>query len=104
MSDESGEEVHSKRVLAEKLLTAEDEAREKAINERKTFRGLQVHPSSSIFDDSDKKEPGEGNWSGFGFDIHPHVTFISTAFLIIFITLCLMFQKEASKVFSEALG
>ncbi len=97
-------EAASKRSLARKLKQAEKAAREKAIKQREQFRGLQIRPTATFFDDADAKEPGEGNWSGFGFDIHPHVTFISVAILAIFIVVTLMFQTQAEATSSAALA
>lgn len=90
----------SKIQLAKKLALAEDKARDKAINERKPFRRLQFTPTASLFDDAGKKEPGEGNLTGFGFDIHPQVTFISAIILIVFIMLTLMFGEQSAAIFT----
>jgi len=76
------QDAHSKRELADKLKRAEKEARRKAVKERDRFTGLQIRPTASLFDDAEKKEPGEDNWVGMGFDIHPHVTFASAVILI----------------------
>ncbi len=97
------EEAASKRTLAQKLKHAEKVAREKAIKEREKFRGLQIRPTASFFDDADAKEPGEDNWSGKGFDIHPQVTIASSAILIMFILLTLMFKHQAASVASSTL-
>ncbi len=99
MDEERKRELISKRELAKKLRKAEAEARRKAIKERKPFKGLQIRPTSSLFDDEGRKEPGEDNWSGFGFDNHPHVTFISAFLLIAFITLtlCTPVLKKSTK-------
>ena len=72
------QDAHLKQELAEKLKKAEKEARRKAIKERERFKGLQIRPTASFYDDAEKKEPGEDNWVGFGFDINPHVTFRSS--------------------------
>ncbi|MDT8440097.1 MAG: hypothetical protein RQ723_00375 [Desulfuromonadales bacterium] len=72
-----------KKQLVEKLKRAEKEARRKAIKERECFRGLQIRPTASFFDDAEKKEPGEDNWVGLGFDIHPHVTFVALRAVLI---------------------
>jgi choline/carnitine/betaine transport len=96
-------EADSKKRLAIKLKKAEQKAREHAIKDRRPFKGLQVRPTASFFDDADRREPGEGNWSGYGFDLHPHVTFASVVFLVIFIVLNLMFKTEAAEFFSQAL-
>lgn len=52
-----------------------DKQKQKAIHERRTFRGLQIVPTKSYYDDSQGHTPGEDNMVGFGFDIHPHVFF-----------------------------
>lgn len=97
-------QAKSKRKLAEKLRKAEEEARKKAITKRRTFLGLQVEPTASYYDDAENKEPGEDNWVGFGFDLHPHVTFISSAILFTFILLTLMFRTETADFFNTALS
>lgn len=98
------QEARAKRELAEKLKRAEKEARRKAVKERERFKGLQIRPTASFYDDAEKKEPGEDNWVGFGFDIHPHVTFVSTVILIFFILLTIMFRDQATELFSSALS
>lgn len=94
----------SKAILAEKIKRAEEEARKKAIANRERFFGLQIKPTSSYYDDAEEREPGDRNLVGFGFDIHPHVTFTSTAILVVFILLTLMFHKEATEFFNSALS
>nr|WP_320189721.1 BCCT family transporter [uncultured Desulfobacter sp.] len=94
----------SKAILAEKIKRAEEEAREKAIANRERFFGLQIKPTSSYYDDAEEREPGDRNLVGFGFDIHPHVTFTSTVILVVFILLTLMFHKEATEFFNSALA
>ncbi len=54
--------------------SVEQEARRKAIRERERFIGLQIIPTASLEDDAEGREPGDDNWTGFGFDVHPHVT------------------------------
>jgi len=98
------QEALRKRELAEKLKKAEKEARRKAIQERERFRGLQIRPTASFYDDAEKKEPGEDNMVGFGFDIHPQVTFASSAFLLLFILLTIMFRDQANEFFSSAMS
>jgi choline/glycine/proline betaine transport protein len=98
------EDAAQKRSLAEKLKHAEKVAREKAIKEREKFRGLQIRPTASFFDDADAKEPGEGNWSGFGFDIHPQVTIVSSLVLAIFIVITLMFKEQAAALADTSLA
>ena len=98
------EEAARKRTLAQKLKRAERIAREKAVKEREKFRGLQIRPTASFFDDADAKEPGEDNWSGFGFDIHPQVTIISSIVLVTFIILTIMFKDQAAGLAGATLG
>ncbi|MGD2117413.1 MAG: BCCT family transporter [Chromatiales bacterium] len=96
--------AQEKRAFAKKLKRIEDEAREKAIREREQFVGLQIKPTASIEDDAAGREPGDTNWTGFGFDVHPHVTFISTMVLVAFILLTLMFHDEATEFFKMAMS
>lgn len=85
-----------KRTLAEKLHHAEKVARKKAIEEREKFRGLQIRPTATLLDGEPSREPGDRNWNGFGFDIHPQVTFASVFILTIFIVLTIMFKDQAA--------
>jgi choline/carnitine/betaine transport len=96
-------EAESKRRLAEKLLKVEKSTRARAIKDRRPFKGLQIQPTASFFDSAGRREPGEGNWSGYGFDLHPQVTIFSVLILIVFITLTLVFKAEAAEYFSIAL-
>ncbi|HCX64971.1 MAG TPA: glycine/betaine ABC transporter, partial [Eubacteriaceae bacterium] len=104
MDKKEKKQIESKRKLAKKLKKAEAEARKKAIRERKPFKGLQIRPTASLFDDSGKQKPGENNWSGFGFDLHPHVTFVSAIVLFLFIAGTLIFPDAAETFFNNALG
>lgn len=92
-----------KKQLADKLKKAEREARRKAIMERDRFTGLQIRPTSSVRAD-ERKEPGQDNWVGLGFDIHPHVTGVSVILLTAFILLTLMFHQQADDFFSSTLA
>ncbi len=100
MDEAKRREKDSKRELARKLKKAEIEARRRAIKERPPFKGLQIRPTASLFDDAGKQEPGENNWEGFGFDIHPQVTMVSSGLLIVFIALTVMFPASAEDVFT----
>jgi len=93
-----------KRLLAKKLKEAEKEARRKAINDRERFTGLQIKPTASYFDESGRQEPGENNWVGLGFDLHPKVTIVSSVVLIIFIMMTIMFREQSAELFSHALS
>jgi choline/glycine/proline betaine transport protein len=95
--------AREKRELAEKLEKVEREARRRAIRDREQFRGLQIAPTASFEDDAPRREPGDDNWTRFGFDLHPHVTLISSAVLIVFILLTLMFRQQATEYFGDAL-
>ncbi len=77
---------------------------EKAVKEREQFFGLQIRPTASLFKEAEAKEPGEDNWCGYGFDIHPHVTVSAVFFLAIFIILSLMFQAQAGEICDSALA
>jgi choline/glycine/proline betaine transport protein len=96
--------AQEKRALARKLKQVEREARRKAVRERDRFVGLQIKPTASVEDDAPRREPGDDNWAGLGFDLHPHVTFISSFVLIVFILLTLMFQAEAKAFFDGAMS
>jgi hypothetical protein len=103
MSHITNEEAARKREFAQDLKRIEEEVRGKAIRDREPFTGLQIHPTASFEDDAEDREPGDTNWTGFGFDVHPHVTFISTAVLVVFIILTLMFKQDASAFFEAAI-
>ncbi|MCB1701069.1 MAG: BCCT family transporter [Halioglobus sp.] len=90
--------------LARKFKQVEREAREKAIRNRDRIAGLQLEPTASVEDDAEEREPGDTNWTGYGFDVHPHVTVISVTILVVFILTTLMFKDDASEIFKAALG
>jgi choline/glycine/proline betaine transport protein len=100
-ANEEHEKRVSKQELAKKLKKAEREARKKAIKERPSFKGLQIRPTVSLFDEAGKREPGESNWSGYGFDIHPQVTIFSAIFLIFFIVVTLVFPTDTERIFQN---
>jgi choline/glycine/proline betaine transport protein len=104
MKDEKKREMASRKELAKKLKKAEKEARMKAIKNRKPFKGLQIRPTVSLFDEADRQEPGENNWEGYGFDIHPQVTIVSIVLLVVFIAATLLFPSQAEDIFDTALG
>lgn len=89
--------------MAKKLKIAEKEARKHAIKNRPQFKGLQIRPTVSLFDESDRVEPGENNWKGWGFDLHPQVTIASSIILFLFISLTLLFPVKAENLFSGIL-
>ena len=104
MDDEKKRALSKRKELADKLKKAEKVARTKAIKNRKPFKGLQIRPTVSLFDEADRQEPGENNWEGFGFDIHPQVTFFSVILLVIFISTTLIFPKGAEEFFNTILS
>ena len=93
---EDEKDVASKRRLAKKLLSAEKVTRIRAIKDRRPFKGLQLKPTASFFDNAEQREPGENNWNKYGFDLHPQVTIFSVIFLTAFIVLILMFKTESA--------
>ncbi len=58
------------------------EARERAVAQRQPFEGLQIDHEIDFYPEVADREPGDNNWEGFGFDIQPHVSFISGGILI----------------------
>jgi choline/glycine/proline betaine transport protein len=96
--------AREKRALARELKRIEEEARKKAVREREKFTGLQITPTASFEDDAEGREPGDTNWTGYGFDVHPHVTFVSTIILVAFILLTLMFKADADEIFKAAMA
>ena len=75
----------------------------KALRERRTFRGLQILPTASFYDDSHGHTPGESNWMGFGFDLHPFVTVVAGVLVLAFIVLTLSFGLRAETFFQGLL-
>lgn len=96
--------LESERALAKKLRKAEVHARKEAIKNREPFKGLQIKPTVSLFDEAGKEKVGERNWVRFGFDIHPQVTIISSVILLLFIAITLIFPTEAQNLFDSTLG
>lgn len=96
-------ELESERELARKMRKEEARARKEAIENRPPFRGLQINPTTSLFDEEGKEEIGERNWKGWGVDIHPQVTIPATIILLLFIILLSIFSQEANVVFDYIL-
>lgn len=103
MNEEERKERLKNQELAIKLKKAEKEARKKAIKERPPFRGLQIRPTVSLFDRERKKGPGEDNWVGYGFDLHPQVTIFSVIFLVLFISFTMIFPNRAESFFNRVM-
>ncbi len=85
------------------LRQQEKEARARAIKEREEFEGLQVDPETEYYEEIAERKPGDGNIVKWGFDLHPQVTFASAGFLIVFLTLTLIFKEDAEKFFQDTL-
>lgn len=101
---EFDQKLESERLLAKKLRKEEVKARKEAIKQREPFKGLQIIPTVSLFDEEGKEEVGERNWEGYGFDIHPEVTIPSAIILAIFIAVTLLFPEQADSFFERTLG
>jgi len=80
-----------------------EKQKEKAIKERKAFRGLQIIPTASYYDESGGHKPGENNWAGFGFDLHPQVSFAAGGLVLLFIVLTLLFKEQSGAFFQSLL-
>ncbi len=78
--------------------------RQQAIAKRDPFYGLQIDPSVSYYDEAPEREPGDTNWVGFGFDIHPQVTLVAALLLLLFVGGTLLFQAQAESLFSTILS
>ena len=60
--------------------------------------GLQVE----LFHAETDREPGDTNWQGYGFDVHPQVFFISAGVILAFIIFSLLFQDAAASAYNTA--
>lgn len=100
---EFDKKLESERLLAKKLRKEEVRARKEAIKNREPFKGLQIMPTVSLFDEEGKEEVGERNWKGYGFDIHPEVTIPAFILLALFIAVTLIFPQRAQLFFDNTL-
>ncbi|MDH3680206.1 MAG: BCCT family transporter [Acidimicrobiia bacterium] len=78
--------------------------RQRAVEQREEFEGLQVDPETQYYEEIVERRPGDTNIVKWGFDIHPQVTFLSAGFLIIFLALTLIFQDRAETFFGDTLA
>lgn len=92
-----------RKAIEERVRQAELERR-RAIEQREKFYGLQVEPEVEYYEEVSHREPGDTNWVGFGFDIHPWVTFIAGGLLIVFIAWTLLAGEQAAGVFNDLLA
>ena len=81
-----------------------EKQKKKAIEERRTFRGLQIVPTASFYDESRGHKPGENNWTGFGFDLHPQVSLAAGGLVALFIVLTLVFREQSASFFQILLN
>jgi len=91
-----------RRLIEQRVRQAEQERR-KAILERDRFYGLQVAPEVEYYEEISHREPGDTNWVGYGFDIHPQVTFVASGLLVLFIGWTLIAGEQATTFFDSAL-
>jgi len=77
--------------------------KKKAIQERRTFEGLQIVPTASYYDESHGHRPGENNWIGLGFDLHPQVSLTAGGLVLLFIVLTLVFREQSAAFFQHLL-
>ncbi|ERP30715.1 BCCT family transporter [Chitinivibrio alkaliphilus] len=97
------QEARKKAKLIAKLDRIEARARRRAIRDRSPFKGLQIQPTASFFDDAEQREPGQDNWTRAGFDLHFGVTLASCVVLALFICCTLLFREEATELFESTL-
>jgi len=83
------------RKKIEARLKQEEIERQKAIEGREQFYGLQVEPDVEYYEEIKHRTPGDTNWVGYGFDIHPQVTFVASGLLIVsLLGHCLLASKH----------
>ena len=80
-----------------------EKQKRKAIKERQVLRGLQIVPNASYYDESHGHKPGESNWKGFGFDIHPQVCLVAGLLVVLFIAFTFVYKSEAATLFQSML-
>ncbi|MFW5988764.1 MAG: BCCT family transporter [Desulfosudaceae bacterium] len=80
-----------------------EKQKKKAINQRRTFRGLQIIPTSSYYDESHGYRPGQNNWTRFGFDLHPQVSLVSGGLILLFIVLTIVYREQSAVFFQQLL-
>ena len=78
--------------------------KKKAIKERRTFEGLQIVPTASYYDESHGHRPGENNWRGLGFDLHPQVSLAAGGLVLLFIVATVIFREQSASFFQHLLN
>ncbi len=97
-------DVSYRRKVSEMAHDQWEDAKKKAIEERRPFYGLQIEPTASYYNEAHGRKPGDKNWVGFGFDLHPQVSVVAGGLVILFIAFTLIFQEQAADVFSTVQG
>lgn len=95
--------TEQRKLIEERVRLAEIERR-KAIEEREAFYGLQIEPEVEYYEEVAHREPGDNNWVGYGFDLHPTVTVGAGGLLILFVVWVLLAGDQAAGVFDSVLG
>mgnify|MGYP006289578397 CR=1 FL=1 len=80
-----------------------EKQKEKAIKDRRTFQGLQIVPTASYYDESHGHKPGENNWVGLGFDLHPQVALVAGGLVLAFILLTILLREQSVAFFQNLL-
>src|SRR5699024_7327621 len=62
--------------------------------------GLQVE----LFHPDSDREPGDTNYQGYGFDVHPVVFPVALAVIVAFVAATLLLGDQASAIFSDISG
>ncbi|MEM7797683.1 MAG: BCCT family transporter [Chloroflexota bacterium] len=96
--------IVDQRKAFEQKRQLEQAERQKAIDERDPFYGLQVDPEVEYYEEISHREPGDTNWVGYGFDLHPQVALGSGILLIIFVAWILILGDQASALFNTILS
>ena len=79
----------------------ERRARREAIYNRRQFEGLQIDPEIDFYPEVADREPGDTNIVRWGFDLHPHVTFVSAGLLLVLLVYVLVFPDSANSAFEN---
>jgi choline/glycine/proline betaine transport protein len=93
-----------RRKAAEMARTHWEERKKRSIENREPFYGLQVQPTASFYDEAEGRKPGDKNWVGFGFDLHPWVSFVAAGLIALFIAGTLYYGESAQEFFNNTLS
>ena len=100
----AGRDITYRRKAMEIARKHLEQQKKKAIRERKIIRGLQIVPTASYYNESHGRKPGDRNWKGWGFDLHPQVSLIAAGLIFAFIVLTLVFREQSDAVFTWLLN